>query len=448
MRNNKYKVISAILCLTMVLSSWQTIAQNILIDIYEVAAMPEPVTNNAVASKGSMVYSFGGIDSTKAASGIHQRCYRYNSVTDVWDSIPPLPDTLGKIASGASTIGDIVYILGGYHVFPGGSEVSSSRVHRYNTVSNTYLADGAPIPVPIDDHVQAVWRDSLIYVVTGWTTSGHTNDVQIYDAINDNWLTGTPVANNTIYRSFGASGSIVGDTIYYLGGAGPGFSFPAQNYLRKGAIDPNDPTQITWTHTTLDPDLTAYRAAAFSWDQYAFWVGGSKITYNFDGIAYNGAGGVSPSNRILQYPSLVASPVLAHPTGPLQLPMDLRGIGRIGIGDTWCIAGGMAEGQQVSDKTYTVTLTNDSLPWTSVDPKLNNEASIKIYPNPANNQTAVFLKKPSHLTVTNLTGSVVWQTKNAAGNYQIDVTAFPAGIYTVRIEQTETTTVKKLIIQH
>ena len=75
-------------------------------EIIEVSLMPERVTNNAVIEgfiEGiPYVYSFGGLDSTKLFSGIHQRSYRYNVTTDVWESIPPLPDTLGKIAMAAS----------------------------------------------------------------------------------------------------------------------------------------------------------------------------------------------------------------------------------------------------------------------------------------------------------------------------------------------------------
>ncbi len=155
------------------------------------APLPEPITNNAVvegyANGVPYVYTFGGIDSTKLYSGIHLRAYRYNTQTDVWDTLPPLPDTLGKIAAGASRVKDKLYILGGYHVFANGGEASSDKVHIFDPASNRYLADGAPIPVPIDDQVQAVWRDSLIYVVTGWSDTRNVTDVQVYNPATDSW---------------------------------------------------------------------------------------------------------------------------------------------------------------------------------------------------------------------------------------------------------------------
>jgi len=133
--------------------------------IEEMAPMPEAVTNNAVTAgfinKTQFVFTFGGLDYTKKYSGIHLRSYRYNINMDQWAQIASLPDTLGKIAASASRVGNIIYIMGGYHVFKDGHELSSNKVHRYDIENNSYLEDGIPIPLQIDDQVQAVWKDSV-----------------------------------------------------------------------------------------------------------------------------------------------------------------------------------------------------------------------------------------------------------------------------------------------
>ena len=141
--------------------------------VTEVATLPKAVSNNAVAEgfidNTPYVFSFGGLDETKNFLGIHLDSYRYNTVTGEVIIIPDLPDTLGKVAAGASRIGDIIYIIGGYYVFSEGKELSSDKVHRYDIKNNKYLEDGAAIPVAIDDHVQVVWQGRLIYVITGWS---------------------------------------------------------------------------------------------------------------------------------------------------------------------------------------------------------------------------------------------------------------------------------------
>ena len=43
-----------------------------------------------------------------------------------------------------------------------------------------------------------------------------------------------------------------------------------------------------------------YRAAALAIPSAhsVFWIGGSSLGYNFDGIDYNGTGGVEPTDKI------------------------------------------------------------------------------------------------------------------------------------------------------
>jgi N-acetylneuraminic acid mutarotase len=214
---NRYTLlISLIFCLFFEKTNAQTWR------ITEEIMMPEAVTNAAitegVVGDSACVYVFGGLDSTKLYSGIHQRAYRYNTVSKKWLRLPDLPDTLGKIAAGASFLKGKIYHVGGYHVYANSDEKSSNRLHRFDCQLNTYINDGKTVPVPIDDHVQAVWRDSLIYVITGWSNVSNVANVQIYNPTTDSWLVGTPSPNTNTFKSFGASGVVFKDTIFYLNG--------------------------------------------------------------------------------------------------------------------------------------------------------------------------------------------------------------------------------------
>ncbi|MCB0662798.1 MAG: hypothetical protein KDC24_08660, partial [Saprospiraceae bacterium] len=170
------------------------------------ASLPEPITNNAVEAIWDQnyeiwIYTFGGLDSTKAYDGIHKRAYRLNvfQPNAEWEQLHDLPTGPGRIAAAASEVKGRIYIIGGYEVLSNGGERSLDHVHIFDHASGQYLPDGAPIPVPIDDQVQAVWRDSLIYVITGWSNTGNVPNVQIYNPSEDSWMQGTPVPNNSQY---------------------------------------------------------------------------------------------------------------------------------------------------------------------------------------------------------------------------------------------------------
>ena len=241
------------------------------------------------------------------------------------------------------------------------------EVHIYNPETNEYEPNGQPVPVPIDDHVQAVYKDSLIFCVTGWSQNTNVPNVQIYDPSKDEWLVGTSVPNSSVFKVFGSSGAIIGDTIYYAGGARIGSVFPISDQFRKGYINPIDPTEITW-FTQSDPNANIYRAACSNLlDNRIIWFGGSNTTYNFDGIAYNGSGGVSPSERVLFFaPGWNA--ISADLIGSFSNTMDFRGVANFPMimGNQYIFCGGMESDQKVSKKTFSrvFALSNITVSYT------------------------------------------------------------------------------------
>lgn len=408
------------------------------ISITEVGTLPEKVSNNAVCegfvNGVPYVYSFGGIDTSKVYTGIHLRSFRYNTITGLSEQIPDLPDTLGKIAAAASRIDDIIYISGGYHVFAGGGELSSNRMHRYDIANNVFLSDGMDIPVATDDHVQAVWRDSLIYLITGWSNTSNIPDVQIYNPKADNWLVGTSTPNNNNYKSFGSSGLIIGDTIYYFGGASSSFGFNIQNKLRKGVINPNDPSQITWSISTPDEDVNGYRAAATSVGENVFWIGGSNLTYNYNGIAYNGSGGVPTSNRVLWSST---DSIVWNEDFHTEIPMDLRGIAN--VNDTiQYLAGGMVNNQEVTDKIYRIGFDNSFIGLESLD----YTSLYSVYPNPTSNLTKIGNLDENRIyqiDLLDIQGKLYYsQIIQGIASCSLDLTGMDKGLYFVQIGDVET----------
>lgn len=395
--------------------------------VNELASMPEAVTNNAVATATvngiPYVYSFAGLDSTKLYTGIHKRGFRYNTQTDIWEQIADLPTGNGRIAAAASTVNNKIYIIGGYEVFENGNEASFDKVHIYDPATNTYLADGAPIPVPIDDQVQAVWRDSLIFVVTGWSNDDNVTNVQIYNPAQNEWSVGTDTPNSTIYKVFGASGLILGDTIYYAGGVRRSSSFNMTSFFRKGYINPDNPNEIEWEHES-NQLARGYRMGVGQLnDDHIIWLGGAETPYNYDGLAYTNGQGVPPLERIVEYTPINGQ--LNEQFFDLKI-MDLRAIAQMSP-TQFIIAGGMLENQKVSNKTYQIDVA--FVPTIAL-----KEQRINIFPNPATNFIAIDYLSPISCTIYNKMGQMVLHKKQNTTKV-LSIENLDVGVYFIAIKE-------------
>lgn len=403
-------------------------------EITEIGTVPEGVSNNAVAAAAVndtvWLYSFSGIDNSKSAGGIHGKAWRFNTETGLTEMLPDLPGGFGKIAAKASRIGEIIYIIGGYRVLSNGNEITSPAIHRFDVNANEYLLDGSTTPVPVDDHVQAVWRDSLIYLVTGWSNTTNVPNVQIYTPGTDSWQAATSIPNNNNYKSFGASGTIVGDTIFYFGGASSTFPtgnpFPIQSQIRKGIINPNDPTDITWSIMSTNPTSVGYRTAATQVQGQVFWLGGSEVTYNFDALAYSNDQVVNPVNRSLGFDPVTGS--LTAEFAP-SIPMDLQNIGEV-TDSVKYIWGGMVENRLVSNKI--LKLVRNPLAVGISEPTIIR-TRLEVYPNPGRDLISVTLSDdfPGAVTISLISpsGQVILSDRGTERSRQIALPKIQSGLY-------------------
>ena len=392
--------------------------------------MPEPVSNNAVTSAYSgdtlCIYSFAGIDTSKSPNGIHNKSFKYNTISQQWTELPPLPDGLTRIAAGASTVSNKIYIIGGYHVFENFNEESLDFVHVFDPESNTFLPDAAPLPTRIDDHVQSVWRDSLIFVITGWSQNTNVANVQIFNPALNEWTSGTSVPNNNFYKAFGASGDFIGDTVYYNGGAVIGGSFPGTAQLRIGVVNPENPSEITWSIGEENPGSKGYRMGSISLGNKVFWIGGGGQTYNFDGIAYNGSEIVEPLERIMHYDPITFSWTLSEGT-PYNV-MDMRGVAKVSD-SSFIICGGMTTGAKVSDATYLIEVDFVTLGINEL-----NKTALKLWPVPTNEVVHIDgIKSKSNYEIIDSTGKLVLSGILYSGENSIDTSTLVAGSYVLKV---------------
>lgn len=394
--------------------------------------LPESISNNAVVAHTSegqtMVYTFGGISDINSCGTPHLRSYKYDVTLDKWSSIPPIPDTTGGvIAAGASSIKDKIYIVGGYQVREDCSEYTSPFFHAFDPISETYerLPD---VPVPVDDHVQLVWRDSLLILVTGWSTSRNVVNVQIYDPTTNVWTEGSPIPNSSKWRVFGASGSIIGDTLYFMGGAGPtcnsSVCFPATEYFRKGYINPNKPTEIEWIGFE-DEKAKGYRMAASTYKGQAIWFGGANSTYNFDAIDYNSNEVVQPNQRISVYRPETGQ--IEEIQNVFPAIMDMRGLAKL-VENEFIFVGGIGRDQEVLDKTVLLRIER----LTTGTQVISEQKDFAVFPNPS--ASTIYFDRIDYegrYKIFDISGNLV---KDGAFTSLLDVSNLNTGRYQVILE--------------
>jgi N-acetylneuraminic acid mutarotase len=303
------------------------------------------VTNNAVASgriDGAWwVFSALGVDSSKRWSGITTRAVAWNSRDTLWHQLPDVPGDRGRLAATAQVVRGRLFVIGGYTVDSAGHEHSVPQVNIYD-VRHGQWSPGADLPVPVDDAVSGVYRDSLIYIVSGWHETDNVRDVQIYDVVRDRWSAATPIP---VPGVFGHTGALAGNTILFIDGAlkqPAGAKYRLERQSWTGTIDPRNPRSITWRAARAHPGPPRYRAAAGACGSRILIAGGTANPYNYNGIGYDGAPS-APRTDVIVFDTRRGT---WRSSRPLRVPsMDHRALAV--LGDSAYIVGGMHAAQVV-----------------------------------------------------------------------------------------------------
>lgn len=317
------------------------------------AHLLDPTTNNAVAGYQmdghEYLYSFSGLGWGKQPGDIHSNSYLVNVNEQFATDIPSVPGGKNRLASIAVTVGDLIYVIGGYTVEPDGSEISTPEVYAFDPMNETYT-EVSPMPTPVDDTVALVYQDRYIYLVSGWHNEGNVADVQVYDTLEDAWFEATAYPGSPV---FGHAGGIDGNRLIIADGVAvlgkdenDRRIFGATDEVYLGTINPADPADITWTAMPPHPGNPLYRMAAtgVSGENLILFAGGSDNPYNFNGMGYNGEPS-GPSASVFGF-DLVQKEWRIFGSKPYAT-MDHRGL--VQMGDRFYTLGGMAEDQEVID---------------------------------------------------------------------------------------------------
>ena len=314
--------------------------------------LPEPTAYNVICEASinnvKRVYSFGGTSDVFDSSSVHQRTFRYSVEGNKWDTLEHIPDSTGKLGMRASFVKNRIYITGGHTLDTVNNErLVSRKTHVFNPFLDTFEVDGANIPTPKTNHIQAVWRDSLIFVLGGADNTENSINNYFYNPAFNTWASCTSLPENDFFRSEGGAGYILGDTIFYYGGQSGTFLPSAKSFLRKGVINKNDPTEIEWSFVDDVFGFRLYDVVASGHDKTVLFFGGAKEVYNYNGENNNGDN-VAGNTQILHYRSSVDQSTI------FDLNVFLKGINgaaKLG-GGNWIVAGGIDSLGVVKDEVF------------------------------------------------------------------------------------------------
>lgn len=315
-------------------------------------ALPEPISNNAVAvavgPEGPTVYSFNGLKAGKTWKDTSNAAFACVIATKSCKTIASVPVPEGRLASAAVTVAGKIYIFGGYTVAPNGDEFSTPEVYAFDPATGRY-EQKSDMPTPVDDALAVPYQNRFIYVISGWHDEGNVSTVQMFDTMTGAWTEATPFPGTPV---FGHAGGIAGDSIIVSDGVASVFADGKRKFVPaklswRGDIDPKNPTQIAWRAVDAHAGPAQYRMAAIgdAAGQRIIFAGGGDNPYNYDGIGYDGVL-AKPSGGFFAYDLKTDKWIelgrLAEPS------MDHRGLAK--VGQDYYIMGGMDAGQNVTDR--------------------------------------------------------------------------------------------------
>lgn len=216
--------------------------------------MPRPLTHAGTATDGKNIYLAGGVvgsddadDTDRTKIPATTEVWRFDTTTDEWSALPPLPEPRGA--------GALVVVGGSLHYFGG------TGLDRYQEVGEHWslpLDGSAPrnrqwralatLPNP-RNHLAGIVVDGSIYAIGG--QHGHNEtlvtqaSVERYDAANDRWVERTSLPYGLGHIS--SSAMTIGGRIYIVGGETGGFG----DYT--DTVQVYDPELDAWSTTTPYP---------------------------------------------------------------------------------------------------------------------------------------------------------------------------------------------------
>jgi N-acetylneuraminic acid mutarotase len=201
------------------------------------------LTHAGTAVDGQFVYFVGGYpEGATSQSFATNAVYRYDTVANVWDRLPNLPQSRGGGA--AALVGRTL------HFFGGSDANRQDRTEHWSIDLSSASANWVartPMPSP-RNHFGSVAIGDRFYVIGGQTGQGDTavykSEVLVFQPLTNTWSTVAPllpVRSHIGHATFVRDGRIV-----VMGGDGQGGT-------RLSLVSEFDPVGNTWKNLTPLP---------------------------------------------------------------------------------------------------------------------------------------------------------------------------------------------------
>src|SRR5207245_1312144 len=117
----------------------------------------------SVSSDGTFAYAVGGFDS--GIGGPTDAFNQYDPVANTWTPLPNIPTGFYDAPSVYAPNTNRVYVFGGFDTTFAVRDI----VQIYDVASNTWVANGTPMPDPAGRYfASAVYYNGKIYVIGGF----------------------------------------------------------------------------------------------------------------------------------------------------------------------------------------------------------------------------------------------------------------------------------------
>ena len=350
----------------------------------------------------------------------------YNINTNTYSQLPVMSLPL-RLSTG-------VELKGKYHIFGGYTNGNSNPldVHLEYDLGTSSWSSGVSMSFG-KFYVRALkYKDEGIYTIGGSDVNSNIlKNVDFFNPLDQTFHPATDLPSGT---ADGGAAMLNDEAIIIIGGFRAGFDSPVQvDSVFIGEINPNDPTDITWTVGPNFPGGPRARINAYSWGYNQVIVVGGTDNETFS-QAYSDVWVYNHNSR--SWSSWTQkedkpTPMMAYQGGSFSLPNDVWKL---------AIIGGITTGPALSNVNEVYT---DTIPAPSgveiIDSAIPKGFQLtQNYPNPFNPSTTIQFSIPEqtfvNLEIYNSLGEKISNLvsgETSAGNYKYEWNApnLPSGIY-------------------